>query len=176
MVIPGVTQIMFRKVIRIDYVFISSDFIYNVDKQNRSTEGCSKLKRSVDMTIIRRIPGKLTSDTRLTDHRLLKFSVKLSDAKRGPGYWKLNTSFLENNEYKGGVRYIIDIFEYDESATNTWETLKTKTKYFSISFAKYYHKDINKNIGFGKTDFGYRKFIIVRYQYEQKAGIRKSAK
>ena len=114
---------------RIDYVFISTDFIYNVDK-----------------IIIRRIPGTLTSGTRLTDHRLLKFSVKLSDAKRGPGYWKLNTSFLENNEYKEGVRYIIDNLENDGSAINTWGTLKTKIKDFSISFAKYYHKDINKKI------------------------------
>ena len=57
-------------------MFISTDFIYNVYK-----------------IIIRRIPGTLTSVTPLTDHRLLKFSVKLSDAKTGPGYWKLNTSF-----------------------------------------------------------------------------------
>ena len=31
-------------------------------------------------------------------------------------------------------------------------------------------------MGVGKADFGYREFIFVRYQYEQKAGIRKSAK
>ena len=62
-------------------VFISIYFIYNVDK-----------------IIIRRFPGTLTCDTRLTGHRLLKFSVKLSDAKRSPGYWKLNASYLENNE------------------------------------------------------------------------------
>ena len=60
--------------------------------------------------------------------------------------WKLNTSFLENNEYKEGVRYITDNLENDGSAINTWETLKTKIKDFSISFAKYFHKDINKKI------------------------------
>ena len=114
---------------RIDYVFVSTDFIYNVDK-----------------IIIRRVPGTLTSGTRLTDHVLLKFSVKLSDAKRGPGYWKLNTSFLDNNEHKEGVRYVFDNLENDGSAINTWETLKAKIKDFSISFAKYYHKDINKKI------------------------------
>ena len=30
-------------------------------------------------------------------------------------------------------------------------------------------------MGFGKTYFGYRELIFIRYQYEQKAGIRKSA-
>ena len=72
--------------------------------------------------------------------------MKLNDTKRGPGYWKLNTSFLENNEYKEGVKYIIDNLENCGSAINTWETLKIKIKDFSISFAKYYHKDINKKI------------------------------
>ena len=56
------------------------------------------------------------------------------------------TSFLENNEYKEGVKYIIDNLENCGSAINTWETLKIKIKDFSISFAKYYHKDINKKI------------------------------
>ena len=42
--------------------------------------------------------------------------------------------------------YIIDNLENDGSAINTWETLKTKVIDFSISFAKYYHKDNNKKI------------------------------
>ena len=62
--------------------------------------------------------------------------MKLSDAKRGPGYWKLNTSFLENNAYKEGVKYIIDNLENDGSAINKWEVLKTKIKDFSISTIK----------------------------------------
>ena len=101
---------------------------------------------SVYKIINRRIPGTHTNGTRLTDRRLLKFSVKLCDAKRGLGYWKLNTSFLENNAYKEGVKYIIDNLENDGTAINTLETFKINIKDFSISFTKYRHKDINKQI------------------------------
>ena len=51
---------------RIDFVFISKDFIYDIDK-----------------ILIRRIPGTHSNGTRMSDHRLLKFILKISENTRG---------------------------------------------------------------------------------------------
>ena len=67
---------------RIDFVFISKDFVYDIDK-----------------ILIRRIPGTHSNGTRMSDHRLLKFILKISENTRGPGYWKLNVSHIENEDY-----------------------------------------------------------------------------
>ena len=40
----------------------------------------------------------------MSDHRFLKKVVKIDKLKRGPGYWKLNTSHLDNDEYREGIK------------------------------------------------------------------------
>ena len=40
----------------------------------------------------------------LSDHRMIKLSIhKKNEKKRGPSYWKLNSSILENKEYKNKI-------------------------------------------------------------------------
>ena len=37
----------------------------------------------------------------ISDHHMITLSLKnITTKKRGPSYWKLNTSFLENKDYK----------------------------------------------------------------------------
>jgi hypothetical protein len=43
-----------------------------------------------------------------TDQRYLEFHFAIDKTKRGPGYWKLNVSYLDNEKYKKGI---IDIIE-----------------------------------------------------------------
>lgn len=47
------------------------------------------------------------------DHRFLKIIVKIDKLKRGPGYWKLNTSHLDNDEYREGIKKIFKDRSYD---------------------------------------------------------------
>ena len=116
---------------RIDYVFVTDNFIYETDK-----------------IIIRRIPGTHAGGCRLSDHRALKFSFILSKNKRGSGYWKLNTSFLENDDYVRGVKGVIEEIKLFEnmSGKDKWESLKYKVKQFSMGFAKRYHSNMRKKI------------------------------
>ena len=67
---------------------------------------------------------------------------------RGDGYWKLNSSYLEQDDYKAGIKQLctevtnmIDIDDIDK-----WELLKIKAKDFSINFAKCYRNDMKTKI------------------------------
>lgn len=55
---------------------------------------------------VKRIPGTHNKGNRMSDHRFLKIIVKIDKLDRGPGYWKLNTSHLENDEYREGIKNI----------------------------------------------------------------------
>ena len=103
---------------RIDYIFISKDFIYDVDK-----------------IIIRRVPGTHSNNTRMTDHRVLKFSLNMNNRKRGSGYWKLNSSILNNEEYEEGINRIIENLDRELSPLSKWESFKSQVKEFSIVFS-----------------------------------------
>ena len=114
----------------IDCVFLTENFIYNLDK-----------------IIIRRIPGTHSNGYRLSDHGALKFSFKLCDNKRGSGYWKLNTSFFENADYINGIKDVINsIRNGDKSYIERWELVKYEIKQFSIRFSRNYHSSIRKRI------------------------------
>ena len=78
----------------------------------------------------------------------MKFSFILSKNKRGSGYWKLNTSFLENDDYVRGVKGVIEEIKSFEnmSGIDKWESLKYKVKQFSMGFAKRYHSNMRKKI------------------------------
>ena len=72
---------------RIDYVFISKMFFLDTNT-----------------IIIRRIPGSHSGGRRMSDHRVLKFNFKISSNKRGSGYWKLNSTYIDNDDYKKKIR------------------------------------------------------------------------
>ena len=104
---------------RIDYMFLSNEFMYKMDK-----------------ILIRRVPGTHSNGTRMTDHRLLKLFIVVSEDKRGPGYWKLNVSYLDQEDYRKGIEHIVENLDETLSALEKWECFKRKVKDFSIYFAR----------------------------------------
>lgn len=75
---------------RIDFIFASENLL-------------TKFKQ----IILRKIPGTHKNGTRMSDHRGIKFNLVIYENERGNGYWKLNTSLLECEEFKRQIKLII---------------------------------------------------------------------
>ena len=114
---------------RIDFVFISKDFVYDIDK-----------------ILIRRIPGTHSNGTRMSDHRLLKFILKISENTRGPGYWKLNVSHLENEDYREGIMNIIQNLDEQGYSLDKWEYFKSQVNDFSVKYSKQRQTNLKNTI------------------------------
>lgn len=76
-----------------------------------------------------------------SDHRIvtLTLQVKDRDPARGSGYWKLNTSLLEDEEYVGTIGELITAWdqrkaEYD-SIQAWWRDLKVRVKLVSVELS-----------------------------------------
>ena len=94
----------------------------------------------LDKIIIRRIPGTHSNGSRLSDHRALKFSFKLCDNKRGSGYWKLNTSFLEYADYINGIKDVVNSIRNGDKSYIYWsakerlQMFHSKNEKFKLSY------------------------------------------
>ena len=120
---------------RIDYVFVSKQFFLTVDK-----------------IIIRRIPGSHSGGRRMSDHRVLKFTFKMSLNKRGSGYWKLNCSLIENDDYKMKIKELVEeVNGQNTDAVQKWEDFKIKVREFSIIFSKKDQCNLKSKINFIET-------------------------
>ena len=77
------------------------------------------------------------SQTPAPDHKAISITLQIADNKRGKGYWKLNNSYLEHDEYQAGIVRIYDeiIAEYNQqvSISTLWDYFKLKVKQFSIT-------------------------------------------
>ena len=77
-----------------------------------------------------------------TDHSLITIRAALHSNQRGPGYWKLNTSFLSDVDYVNQIRTTIkkvtDEYDNDDNVNPTlmWEMIKLKIHEQSIKYAK----------------------------------------
>ena len=58
---------------------------------------------------LRKIPGNHSNGTRMSDHKAIIFTLNIHEKTRGPDYWKLNISHLENKDYQTEVQKIIQI-------------------------------------------------------------------
>ena len=80
-----------------------------------------------------------------SDHRALYLLVEISQATRGTGYWKMNTSLLVDKEF---VEEMIEEIEKTKASTQNlsprmqWEQLKTRIKKKTIDFSK---RRVNEN-------------------------------
>ena len=83
----------------------------------------------------------------MSDHRVLKFNFKISSNKRGSGYWKLNSTYINNDDYKKKIRDIVHDVDNqnDLDALQKWEMFK-EVRDFSIDFSKSYHCNLKKKI------------------------------
>lgn len=75
----------------------------------------------------------------LTDHACihLEISEVRNSFQRPPGYWKMNTSFLQLPSYCSGIKNIIEKCQMNsDSAVAKWELFKYECRKFSIQFGK----------------------------------------
>lgn len=107
---------------RLDYIIVSGNLLNNIRK--------AKI-----------IPSFLS------DHSLVYVNLETSIPERGPGYWKMNTALLLDNEYKNRIqRKIREIVSLNESANpNTkWELIKGTVRSESITFSAQKSKERKK--------------------------------
>ena len=77
-----------------------------------------------------------------TDHSLITIHLASSSNPRGPGFWKLNTSFLLDSEYIEIIKKTIDEVaeEYrnndDVDAILLWDTMKMQIRSSSLKYAR----------------------------------------
>ena len=86
--------------------------------------------------VVRKIPGTHSNSSRIIDHRFLNFTFSISKTDKGPGYWKLNNSYLDDKKYKQEIVDIAKNINENLPPIDRWEYLKHKVKEFSIEFAK----------------------------------------
>ncbi len=73
----------------------------------------------------------LIKKTQLSDHRIIKCNLNFSNLERGKGYWKLDISHLENEDYK---REILELFKnIDDSIDPISNGKLLKLKFVIIS-------------------------------------------
>ena len=83
----------------------------------------------------------------MSDHKAISFTLNIHEKIRGPGYWKLNISHLENKGYQTEVKKNIqNIKNMEETSIQKWENLKYDVKIFSISFSINSQKKIKGQI------------------------------
>ncbi len=74
------------------------------------------------------------------DHKAVCVKLKYSVKKKGPGYWKLNSSVLKQELYQKGVQDIIKRTQEQYTNVNSkriiWELIKINVKEFSIQYCK----------------------------------------
>ena len=63
----------------------------------------------------------------MSDHSIISLEIQIDELKRGPGYWKLNTSLLTDEKYISlimeTVTKILDMFKHLD-LLRKWEMLK----------------------------------------------------
>ena len=73
-----------------------------------------------------------------TDHSAITLSLDVNDNKRGPGFWKLNTSYLNDPDYVQLIKNTIIQTVRDNEGANAkllWDTMKCKIRGASIKFS-----------------------------------------
>ena len=72
-----------------------------------------------------------------SDHRLLMMKIQIpTKHKKGPGYWKLNTEVLHDQQYVQHIKDIIRENTTEEASTAWWERFKLTIKYESMEYCK----------------------------------------
>ena len=81
-----------------------------------------------------------------SDHSIVSFDIILEYQKRGPGYWKFNTTLLSDPDYVQKINNLLDIElaqDYD-SYKNHWEIIKLAIRNSTLQFSARKSKS-NKN-------------------------------
>lgn len=74
-----------------------------------------------------------------SDHRGVRITLKLSNGKKGPGYYKCNNLLLKDKQYVHKINSVIDTYldeNKQENPEQKWELLKIKINEETIRFSK----------------------------------------
>ena len=127
---------------------IAANNLVDIWRTQHPTEFHFTWKRVKPRIILERIDYILVTDNvaRLTksscilpayksDHSIPTINWLQSEYKRGPGYWKLNISHLENIEYKEEIVNIIrNLSDQYTDIVMRWELIKMAVRGFSIQY------------------------------------------
>ena len=81
-----------------------------------------------------------------TDHRALFMTVDMEYSERGRGFWKMNTSLLQEKEYIGTINKELEATLKLTEASNPksrWEKIKERVKKSTIKYSKNKQNDLN---------------------------------
>ena len=98
-----------------------------------------------------------------TDHSLIIMKLKLINIEKGRGFWKFNTSLLENTHYINKVKSTIKsaVQKYSNTATENqtnvddtlmWEMIKMEIRKMTITFSSELKKKLNSKEKFIETN------------------------
>ena len=112
---------------------------------------CDFKASRIDLALVTPDVNQLTHDVFFltglqTDHRALVLIVEIKGEERGPGYWKLNSSLLNKQEY---VAYMNEVLDHEITLLETskcndqqkWERIKKRVKSATIAFTKQTQND-----------------------------------
>ena len=100
-------------------------------------------KSRLDKFLITQECSNFTQKTKIftagirSDHKCISIELNLSNTKRGPGRWKLNTSILNDTTYKTELPKVIQQVKQNFkflSKQMIWEVCKIKIKEFTIAY------------------------------------------
>ena len=84
------------------------------------------------------------------DHKAVVADFDILENKRGKGYWKLNNSLLNDEEYVEGISVVLKETHNEYGDLNSkrliWEIFKIKVKEFSIKYSVNQYKNNTENI------------------------------
>ena len=73
-----------------------------------------------------------------SDHCIVNINIEINQQKRGPGFWKMNNSLLQNKDYVYFIKGVIkDIKnnDVDLDAQTLWDFCKNEIKHKTIEYA-----------------------------------------
>lgn len=89
-----------------------------------------------------------------SEHDIFELVIGLCPSTHGRGYWKLNTSLLNDNIYVDLIKNVISDtvrIECDCSPTLLWDTIKCRVRGETIKYASIKKKKQTIDINFYKT-------------------------
>ena len=94
---------------------------------------------------VQQVPGTHSHGTCLTDHRAVTLLININENQRGPNYWKLNTSLLEDENYKAIIKDLIHRYntklgygKLDVDLHTLWEQFKHYGTMNVVTLLKHY--------------------------------------
>ena len=151
------TDILEHKIVQLNVIDIWQFLNPNTTEFTYNDPSCNMRNSRIDLLLCAKaVKSKCTksvvTQAPAPDHRAVSVSVQITRNKRGKGYWKLNNSFVEHEEYHDGIVRIYEevMEECEEYITKPilWAYFKLRVKQFSIAYGIKLANNFNDN---GKT-------------------------